>query len=306
MQAGARVLVTGANGFIGSAVAARLADEGYRVRAALRRAGPLPAGAHEAVVTGDLSAETDFSAALSGIDAVVHAAAIAHTDGVEDAAYARVNRDGTLALARAAQMAGIRRLVFLSSVRAQAGTVSGKMLTEQDEPAPTDAYGRSKRDAERGLASLDLDWVALRPVLVVGPGVKGNMAALARLARLPVPLPLAGLAGERSLVSLRGVEDAVLVALRLGAGLRRPYLVADPLPLSVPAIIAALRHGIGRPPGLFRVPAGLLSGAARLAGRADAFQTLAGSLVVDPSALISSGWRSPSVRDELARLLRPR
>jgi nucleoside-diphosphate-sugar epimerase len=181
--------------------------------------------------------------------------------------------------------------VFLSSIRAQSGPVAGTVLTEDLSPQPTDMYGRSKLDAERGLAETAIDWVALRPVLVYGPGVKGNMAALLKLAQLPVPLPLGSLAGRRSLLSLDNLAEAIDVVLRASAPLKRPLIVADPEPLALPDMIAALRKGFGRKPGLVPVPSWLVAQAFRVIGRREMYERLAGSLVVNPAALSALGWR---------------
>lgn len=299
----ARVLVTGASGFVGRHLVRALAEAGYGVRAASRIAGAAIQGV-EPVAIGDLGAAIDWPRLLAGVDHVVHAAGLAHADGeLPEERYRQVNTQATLDLARAAQAAGIRRFVFLSSIRAQSGPIGERPLSEADTPAPTDAYGRSKLAAEQGLAELDLDWVALRPVLVYGPGVKANMAALVRLARLPVPLPLGGLAAQRSLLAVENLCGAIAFALSEDCPPRRSYVVADPEPLSVAEMLAAMRAGLGRRPGLIALPPAWLAFAARLAGRPAAYERLAGGLVACPDALISAGWR-PRVetRAALARL----
>src|SRR6202158_5981064 len=135
-----------------------------------------------------------MSAAFEGVDAVIHSAGLAHAmSGIPEDDYRVVNTEATIGLARAARRAGAKRFVFLSSIRAQCGPAADTVLTETDDPNPTDAYGRSKLAAERGLAELDLDWVSLRAVLVYGAQVKGNMALLMRLAQLPYPLPIGSL-----------------------------------------------------------------------------------------------------------------
>jgi UDP-glucose 4-epimerase len=195
--------------------------------------------------------------------------------------------------------------VFLSSIRAQCGPVETEVQTEDMEPKPVDAYGRSKLAAEQGLATLDIDWVALRPVLVYGPGVKGNMAELIRLARSRLPLPFGALAARRSLLSLDNLVQAVDCVLATPAPLRRPLIVADPEPVTLPQMVAAIRHGLGRRPGLLPVPPAMLKVACGLAGREEAYTRLAGSLVADPAALRRLGW-TPSVTtpDGLASLMR--
>ncbi len=188
-----RILLTGASGFVGPQVASVLSGAGYRVRLAQRRPMPAPAGM-ETVVTGDLAQPTDWSAALRDVDHVVHMAGLAHAGpGLDEALYRRINTQATLELAQAAATTGVRRFIYLSSIKALTGAFDGPPVSEDMPPAPTDAYGRSKLAAEQGLAGLDLDWVALRPVLIYGPGVKANMAVLLKLARLPLPLPFGGL-----------------------------------------------------------------------------------------------------------------
>ncbi len=300
---GERVLVTGASGFVGRHLVRDLARRGYRVRIASRRLVETAPDV-EQVAIGDLAGVVDWRPALDGVAHVVHGAGLAHADGeIPEERYARVNTEATLALARAAQGAGARRFVFLSSIRAQSGPVSARPLTEQDEPAPSDAYGRSKLAAEQGLAALDLDWIALRPVLVYGPGVKANMAALLALARLPLPLPLGALDAERSLLAIENLGEAVAFALTRDCPARRSYIVADPEPLCVAQMLAAMRAGLGRRPGLVAVPPWLLRLAAGLAGRSAAYERLANGLVARPEALIKAGWRPPvETRAGLMRL----
>src|SRR3972149_4983391 len=178
-------------------------------------------------------------------------------------------------------------------------------LAEAGEPQPTDAYGRSKLAAEQGLAATDLDWVALRLALVYGPGVEGNMARLIKLARSPYPLPLAGLKTEHSLLGLDNLVEAVDKVLAAEAPLKRPLIVADPKPLTIAAMIAALRQGLGRRAALFYVPKPLLRGALRAAGLAETCAPLFGSLVADPSALSRLNWVPPiETAAGLAALLR--
>lgn len=302
-MSGERVLLTGASGFVGRHLLHDLIVRGYRVRTAGRGTAPI-APAVEHMPIGDLGTPIDWQPLLEGVDHIVHSAGLAHADAeIPEERYQQVNTQATLALARAAQAAGVRRFVFLSSIRAQSGPISGAPLSEADAPAPTDAYGRSKLAAEQGLAELDLDWIALRPVLVYGPGVKANMAALLKLARLPVPLPLGGLSAKRSLLAIENLAEAVAFALTQACPARRSYIVSDPEPLSVAQMLAAMRAGLGRGPGLIPVPSSLLVLAARLAGRAGAYERLANGLVASPAALISAGWQPPAeTKAALARL----
>jgi UDP-glucose 4-epimerase len=297
------IALTGATGFIGRHLLKELPQRGYRVRVLLRRPAEVPEGASSAVV-GDLARPQNMSAALRDVDGIIHSAGLAHAmSGRPEDDYRAINTEATVGLARAAERAGVKRFVFLSSIRAQSGVTAEGILTEDRAPRPTDAYGRSKLEAERGLAELGIDWVALRPVLVYGPGVKGNMAALVDLARSRLPLPLGGLKAQRSLLALDNLVAAVDTVLKAPAPIRRPFIVADPEPLTVPDMIATLRKGLGRPPGLIPVPARVLEGLARLARREEAFQRLAGSLVASPEALRRSGWQpAVTTREALARL----
>lgn len=299
------IALTGSTGFIGQHLLRALTKRGYRLRVLLRRPSVVPMECASAVV-GDLARPQNMTAALADVDAVIHSAGLAHAmSGLPEDDYRLLNTEATIALARAAQRAGAKRFVFLSSIRAQSGATAQGVLTEELAPQPTDAYGRSKLAAEQGLAQLALDWVALRLVLVYGPGVKGNMAELLRFARAPYPLPLGALKGRRSLVSLDSLAAAVDTVLAAPGELRRPLIVADPEPLTIPEMIAAVRRGLGRRPGLIPVPAALLETALRAAGRMEIYERLAGSLVADPSALRKLGWAPPvATADALAALAR--
>jgi nucleoside-diphosphate-sugar epimerase len=299
------VALTGATGFIGQFLLRELPKRGYRLRVLLRSPTNLPQGCASAVI-GDLARPYNMAEALADVDAVIHTAGLASTmTGVPEDDYRLFNTEATVAFAKAAQRARIKRFVFLSSIRAQSGPTCEGALTEDREPRPTDAYGRSKLAAEQGLAATDLDWVALRLALVYGPGVEGNMAKLIKLARSPYPLPLAGLRSEHSLLGLDNLVEAVDKVLAADAPLKRPLIVADPKPLTIGAMIAAMRQGLGRRPALFYVPKPLLKGALRAAGQRGSLEPLFGSLIADPSALARLDW-SPRVdtTTALAALLR--
>ena len=208
---------------------------------------------------GDLTRPINMAAALADVDAVVHSAALTPTmSGAPEEDFRLLNTQATAALAQAARRAGVRRFVFMSSLRAQTGPTNKEVLTEEMEPRPTDAYGRSKRAAEEELAKLDLDWVALRLALVCGKGVKGNMARLIELARSPYPLPFGALRARRSLLSLPNLAVAVQSVLNAPGRLDCPLIVADPTPVTLPEMITAMRAGLGRRPGLVSVSPALL------------------------------------------------
>ncbi len=284
------IALTGATGFIGQHLLRELPKHGHRLRVLLRRPASVPSKTASAVI-GDLARPQNMAAALEGVDAVIHSAGLAHAmSGVPEDDYRVLNTEATIGLARAARRAGAKRFVFLSSIRAQCGPTADAVQTEAAEPQPTDAYGKSKLAAERGLAELDLDWVALRPVLVYGEGVKGNMAQLMGLARSPLPLPVGGLGARRSLLAVENLAAAVETVLAAPAPLRRALIVADRQALTVAEMVAAMRDGLGRRPNVFALSPVLLEVALRVAGREEIFQRLSGSLVADASALMSLGW----------------
>jgi nucleoside-diphosphate-sugar epimerase len=286
----ALIAVTGATGFIGRHLVRELPKRGYQVRVLLRRPSAEAMDAPSAMIA-NLADPKAMAAALSGVNALIHSSAVgADVSGVPEDDYRVLNTQATARLARAAQQARVGRFVFLSSIRAQSGPTVDTVLTEDMEPQPSDAYGRSKLEAERALAGLDIDWVALRLVLVYGRGMKGNLARLERLARSPYPLPLGGLTGRRSLVSVDHLVDAVQTVLPFPGPLRRPLIVADTEPLTIAEMVAAMRKGLGRRPGLVKTPASLLAMAARIAGGPEFARSLTGSLVADSSTLMRLGW----------------
>jgi UDP-glucose 4-epimerase len=285
--------LTGATGFIGQHLLRDLPRRGYRIRVLLRRPASLPIETASAII-GDLARPQNMSAALEGVEAVIHSAGLSHgMTGVPEDDYRVLNTEATIGLARAARRAGAKRFIFLSSIRAQCGPTAETVLTETLEPMPTDAYGRSKLAAERGLAELDIDWVSLRAVLVYGPGVKGNMARLIRLARSPLPLPFASFKGRRSLLALENLSAAIAAVLAVPGPLRRVLIAADPQALTVAEMIAAMRGGIGRRANVFSLPPKLLEILLRAAGQYESYDRMSGSLVADPSVLTNLGWAPP-------------
>jgi UDP-glucose 4-epimerase len=297
------VALTGATGFIGRHLLKELSQRGYRLRVLLRRPTMLPEGC-ASVLIGDLARPYNMSEALADVDAVIHTAGIASTmSGLPEDDYRLLNTEATVNFAKAAERARVKRFVFLSSVRAQSGPTAEGVLTEEREPQPTDAYGRSKLAAEKGLAETGLDWAALRLALVYGPGAQGNIARIVKLARSPYPLPLAGLTARHSLLALDNLAAAVDRILAAPPSLRRPFIVADPAPLTIGEIVAALRQGLGRRAGLFYVPQPMLKAALRAGGHGGNIEPLFGSLVADPSALTRLDWLPPvATQQALAEL----
>ena len=296
--------LTGATGFIGQHLLRELPKRGYRLRVLLRRPTAVPTWAASAVI-GDLARPQNMSEALARVDAVIHSAGLAQAmSGVPEDDYRVVNTEATIGLARAARRAGAKRFIFLSSIRAQCGPSADRVQTEDVEPRPTDAYGKSKLAAERGLAEIDIDWVSLRATLVYGPGVSGNMAQLIRFARSPFPLPVGSFRARRSLLAVENLLAAIEAVLTAPGTLRRPFIAADPQALTVAEMITAMRHGLGRRPNVFPLPATLLELLFRAAGREYSYERLSGSLVADPSVLMGIGWTPPlATAAGLARLM---
>jgi nucleoside-diphosphate-sugar epimerase len=301
-----RVLITGASGFIGKSLTKALAKEGWQVRAAARDPAAIPAFTGvERVAMPDLAQPADWSGLLDGISHVVHLAGIAHGPGsLEAALYSRINGEAVGELG--VQTRGkVERLVFISSVRAQVGVAAEHIITEKDQALPTDDYGRAKLRGETLLAESGVPFTVLRPAVVYGKGVKGNIAALATLAKTPMPLPFARLTNRRSLLALENLASAVSLALSAAAAENETYLVADAEPISVADIVASMREGLGRPPHLITVPSGAIMRLMKSFGREADWERISSSFVIDASKLAGLGW-SPEVTTQqgLARMMR--
>jgi nucleoside-diphosphate-sugar epimerase len=302
------VLVTGAAGFVGCALCGHLAQHGIEVSRALRR--PALATLHPPevrrapagdIVVGDIGPDTAWDAALAGIDVVVHLAARVHVmdDKARDplAEFRRVNVEGTRALAEAAARAGVRRLVFLSSVKVH-GESTTRPFVESDPPRPEDLYGISKWEAEQALAEVGrrtgIQYVILRPPLVYGPGVRANFLRLMRAVAAGVPLPFGAVENRRSLVFAGNLVDATRRCLEGQAVAGRTYLVNDGAALSTPDLVRRLAAALGVRPRLVPVPVRAMTAAARLLGKGGTLRRLTGSLEVDASALGRDlGWSPP-------------
>ena len=286
---GERVLITGASGFIGRRLAGALAKGGWAVRAAMRDASAVALAGVETVALPDLSRPVEWGPLLEGVTHIVHLAGLAHSPGVlADAVYDRINADAVGELAQAAT--GIERLVLMSSVRAQAGLSADHTITEEDEPEPTDAYGRSKLAAERLVAASGTRFCILRPVVVYGPFVKGNIANLATLARTPMPLPFGALDNRRSLLAIDNLISAIGLTLVAERALGKTFLVADRDPITVADLVTAMREGLGRAPHLMKVPAGAVRRIMASFGKEADWERISGSFVVDTAKLRSIGW----------------
>lgn len=301
------VLVTGASGFIGGALVDRLLAEGVPTVATVRR--PLTGG--RTIAVGDIGPDTDWRDPLAGVDCVVHLAARVHVmhDRAADplAEFRKVNVDGTLALARQAVAAGVRRFIFVSSIKVNGeGTAPGRPFAADDAPAPADAYGISKLEAERSLLALaaetGMQMVIIRPALVYGPGVKANFRSMMSWLSKGVPLPLGAIENRRSLVALDNLVDLIVTCLNHPAAAGQVFLVSDGEDLSTTELLRRMGAALGRPARLLPVPAAWLDGAARLLGRGAVAQRLCGSLQVDiEKTRRLLDWTPPVTVDEALR-----
>jgi UDP-glucose 4-epimerase len=300
------VLVTGASGFIGRAACAEFVRRGWRVRAALRARADLPAPVEQHAV-GDIAAQPRWP--LDGVDAVVHLAGIAHQVHGQNAesVYQAVNAAATERLAREAARAGVRRFVFMSSIKVNGErTPVDRPFRAADTPQPQDRYARSKWAAEQALARVAresaLEVVVLRPPLVYGPGVGANFLRLMRLVERGLPLPFGAIRNRRSLVYVGNLVDVTALATTAAVA-GATLLVSDGEDLSTPQLVAELARAMGRGARLVPVPAALLTLGGALTGMRAETGRLVDSLVVDTSETRSRlAWRPGiSTAEGLAR-----
>lgn len=335
-----RVLVTGPDGFVGNVLCAALRNKGFSVRGAQLRAVPLPVGC-ESVVVGDIGCQTDWSAALKETDTVVHLAARVHImrEAVADplSAYQSVNVYGTRRLAEAAFKAGVRRFIFMSTIKVNGENSNGRRVTaggnlkeearecesikdngsinvcksnntkgqqtsesipfsEKDPVSPVDAYAISKWQAECVLREVagNMETVVIRAPLIYGPGVKGNMEMLMKLAASGFPLPLGAVQNQRSLLYVGNLADFIIHCIEHPAAANETFLVSDNHDLSTNELVRMIRQRMGKSPRLIPVPEGWFKLAGKLTGRKAVVDRLLGSLQVDCSkAFRLTGWIPP-------------
>lgn len=294
------ILVTGASGFVGRALCKELLKHNYSIRAAIRQ-GVVFNDDCDIVTIPTIDAETDWSLALSGVDAVVHLAARVHV--MNDRAlnplaeFRKVNVDATLNLARQAVNAGVKRFIFVSSVK-----VSGELsslnqpLKESDFPHPEDPYGLSKYEAELGLFDLvsevGLEVVIIRPPLVYGPGVKANFASMLRAVKNGLPLPLGSIHNKRSFVYVGNLVSLILLCIKHPAAANQVFLVSDGQDLSTTELLHFCANAFSRKARLIPVSQKLIMVIASILGKSDLAQRLCGTLQVDISkAKGLLGWQ---------------
>ncbi|MCP3388386.1 NAD-dependent epimerase/dehydratase family protein [Bradyrhizobium sp. CCGB12] len=301
------VLVTGASGFVGRHVAPALAREGWSVRRAVRS----PDGVDDEVVIETIGPETDWREALDGVDAVVHLAARVHHKHEEhaDEIYRNVNIAGTLHLARCAAAAGVRQFIFVSTVLVHGRSNEGRApFSEDDVLTPRGLYGMSKAAAEDGLRTLardkDMNISVIRPPLVYGAGAKGNFALLTRAVDRGLPLPFAAIRNHRAFLAVQNLSSFILHRLSHPdpASNFETFLVADREQVSTPEFIERLARASGKSPRLFGISPTLLGTLLRVTGRQDTRDSLIGSLELDISKAIATGWQPQVSLDEGLRL----
>jgi UDP-glucose 4-epimerase len=299
------VAVTGANGFVGDALVRRLAAVGRPVIAIGRRQGlAYPGVTWRTAAAIEGLDRAGWSDLLAGAEAVVHCAGIAHIGkGVPAETYRAVNLEATERLSEAAAAQGIGRFVFLSSIRAQSGPSAEGVLSEDTPARPTDDYGRTKLEAERAVIRAIPAAVILRPVLVAGPGAKGNLAQLLAAAATGLPLPFDGFRGRRSVVSLASLTGAIRHALSVPAIAPGRYIVADDGALTLGDMLREMRRELGKPERVFAVPAGLIRAPLRALGRGDAAERLSDDLLADAAKLKATGWRPATTAIQAIRMV---
>ena len=301
-----RILVTGASGFVGRPLVAALLRAGYAVRAATRRQTSFP-GSVEVANIPDLKNPIDWTPILQGVDIVVHLAGPAHSKLPENAysEFDQINWIATQRLADAAKEARIEQFIYLSSVRAQIGASAVQVVREQDEPRPTNQYGRSKLAGEWAIRATGAPFTIFRPVVIYGPQPKGNMKTVVQLARSYLPLPVGNFTSRRSLLGIENLISAIIFALNNPVTIGETYLVADSTPVTIGEVLTMLRRMQGRPLSTIYVPQVVIRLLLRICGRNDLWSRLGGNLVVDTSKLASAGWK-PAIDTQtgLLRMMR--
>jgi UDP-glucose 4-epimerase len=303
------VLVTGASGFVGRHLVPVLAQAGWRVRRAVRT----PTGRDDEVLIGSIGPETDWQAALAGVEAVVHLAARAHHPGEEHAAelYRTVNTEGTLQLARSAAAGGVRQFVHLSTILVNGSCTDGRApFREDDVPAPRGVYGLSKAEAESGLKTLAetvaMRVTVIRPPLIYGAGALGNFGLLVKAIQRGIPLPFGAIRNRRGFVGVENLSSFVANRLSVAGGQFDVFLVVDEAQMSTPEFVRQIARAAGKTARLVPLPLPALQLLLKMSGRPEARDSLIGSMEIDVSKADATGWRPPlSMEEGLRRALSP-
>lgn len=308
-----RILVTGANGFVGRQLCRSLSQRGFGVKAAVRREPIAPAAESHYIPVGDIGPDTDWTEALQGVHLVVHLAGRAHirrdSSANSMAEYERINTVGTIRLAEMAAAAHVKRFLFLSSVKVNGEETHDQPFAETDRPAPLDFYAVSKWKAEEALLHLHrqgkLPVVIIRPPLVYGPGVRANFLQLIRWVDFGLPLPLGKIQNKRSLVGLRNLTEFITVCLQNPSAAGEIFLVSDQEDLSTADLVQRIGGFLGRPTHLIPLPYQFMSIIAHILGKKDAFGKLCHSLQVNGEKSCNVlHWKPPfSVNEELEQTI---
>jgi len=307
-----RVLVTGANGFVGATLCGHLLESGVEVRGTVRESKDCAAKsvnrAWESCATGDINEFQGWPQVLCGVDVVIHAAARAHVmrDRARDplAEFRRANAAATARVARFAAESGVRRFVYISSIKVNGEvTGAGQAFRETDAPCPVDPYARSKREAEAALAEVaapsGLEFTIVRPPLVYGPNVRGNMATLLACLYRGIPLPLGGIRNARTTISLENLCSFLCLCATHSAAAGQTFLIGDEPALSTPELLTFLAAGLAKKAKVYAVPQFLVEHTLALLGARNIYQRLCQSLVVDTrKATERLGWVAPVAPEE--------
>lgn len=304
-----QIVLTGATGFVGGAILNRLQrEQKYPVTAVVRGGSALQLSAVPVIRINTFDGDTQWQNHLESADVIIHSAARVHVmNDVESdplAAFRKINVEGTLNLARHAAASGVRRFIFISSIKVNGeGTKPGTAYTADDVPAPADPYGISKMEAEQGLRQLaaqtGMEVVIIRPVLVYGPGVKANFLNMMRWLSKGIPLPFGAIHNRRSLVALDNLVDLVVTCISHPAAANQTFLVSDGDDLSTTALLSKMANALQRPARLIPVPSWMLETGATLLGKKALSQRLCGSLQVDISKTRTLlGWTPPISVDQ--------
>jgi nucleoside-diphosphate-sugar epimerase len=306
-----KILVTGANGFVGSQLSETLAKSGHEVRNTARSLASNSSTTRE-LITCDLESVDNLDHLTTGCDAIVHLAGRAHVmsdnPATSESLYVSANVDVTRKLAQSAARTGVKRMILMSSVKVNGeSTTINTPFTAQDIPNPQDPYGRSKTQAEQALweitSTSDLEGVVIRPPLVYGPGVRANFASLIGIVGRGLPLPLGSIQNKRSFVSLDNLVDLIATTLQSQNAAGNTFLVSDGHDLSTPELVRSIASALDQSPKLFPFPSALLKLAATATGKRSAYDRLCGSLTVDIALTKQKlSWSPPcTVQDSMQR-----
>lgn len=304
------ILITGGTGFIARSLISLLLSEGWNVHATVREKRELDRlpSSVTGLVTGNLELTTDWKPFLEKVEIVIHLAARVHRMSEDKSeavdAYQRINVGVTEALANASSWAGVRRFIFISSVKAMGEcTQPGEAWSESSPCFPQDDYGRSKYEAEKVLVDIgkktNLEVVILRLPLVYGPGVKANMARLIRTVDRGFPLPLGAIHNKRSLLYVTNLVDAIRVSLDHPAAAGETFLISDGEDRSTPELIRLIGRTLDRPARMIDIPPSIIRLAGRVLGKGAEVERLLGSLVIDIGKIRRTlSWNPPYTMEQ--------